>query len=703
MALPVGFNFSRVKEYGFSGLNPAQQYTLDFIKVDRPIRETLVPAKSLALFETTSANPGVVVKLALQDDARIWESAVLSISEAASLRYNLPRRRDLSHVSALLYAARTSSVGASLHLRLIDEADNTQDLPTLSLPVADVWKPDSQAPPPGVVDLTAIKAIEWRNLNGEPFLLSPLLIEMSREGNLLIMGGDGSASGAGRFYGDGLAAVKESHETYFNQADLPEADPGAMAPPANNTQRIDLAYLDLWERPVTYIEDPELREVALEGPDTTTRKRLVAQVRLLRGQEVGLAETPQPPAAAFGSLPRCRGGTLTTKDSPDALRDPCADPCEPEVQGAFLGDANRLNRVEIYRCGDIGAEGDPGTATFTWSRENGAVASALLEGGEAGAFSVRVEKPELFSVGDLIDLSDDRVDLLTGPFEHTVDHRCHERGELRRIRSINLEDKRVSWEDAVAADPALHAALAHAYGIGYHPKIRRWDGRLSVLAGDIVLDDGIVVEFGGEAMMPGDFWVFAARTVDRSVERLIEEPPRGICHGFYKLATIERRNTAGQLSVHVEDCRPTFPPLTALEAADVRFDPGFCLTKDADWTDVGNVQEAIDALCRLDLAADLKLHNKHLHGYGVVCGLKVRCHADRTRVIIEPGYALDCEGCGIFVREADRVRPSHAGAGPRAGRPERRGLPDHRQRGRRRRRHLDRGERAGRRIPRRRP
>ena len=52
----------------------------------------------------------------------------------------------------------------------------------------------------------------------------------------------------------------------------------------------------------------------------------------------------------------------------------------------------------------------------------------------------------------------------------------------------------------------------------------------------------------------------------------------------------------------------------------------------------------------MDLNADVMAHNKYVHGYGVVCGLKVRCHADRQQVMLESGYALDCEGRPIEVR-----------------------------------------------------
>ena len=55
----------------------------------------------------------------------------------------------------------------------------------------------------------------------------------------------------------------------------------------------------------------------------------------------------------------------------------------------------------------------------------------------------------------------------------------------------------------------------------------------------------------------------------------------------------------------------------------------------------------------------LRHHQQQLHGWGVVCGLKVKPHpnpACRDRfVCIEPGSAVDCCGHDIIVREEECV------------------------------------------------
>src|SRR5262245_29374467 len=45
-----------------------------------------------------------------------------------------------------------------------------------------------------------------------------------------------------------------------------------------------------------------------------------------------------------------------------------------------------------------------------------------------------------------------------------------------------------------------------------------------------------------------------------------------------------------------------------------------------------------------------RLHNRNYLGDGVVCGLQVKRHpCDATRLVVEPGHAIDCCGNDIVV------------------------------------------------------
>ena len=639
-------DLTKIDSYGFITV-PAESYQIDFIKIDSPIRQALVQITSAADF-TPTVNPGDSAQLIINDSDRHYHSVVLQATKVTAIDYQLPVVKDLSHARQLIVAVgKPAAPAPSFNITLTD-ANNLKVVlaggvnsdvgawRTTSFPISSVIG----------IDKTKVTSIQWGGLTpATEYHIAPVLLESDLTDNLVIMGGDGTAEGAGRFYGDGLAAIKESNETYFTQVDLPEATALPMAPPAVGKQRVDLAYLDLWERPITYIEDGDIREIALEGPDTCTRTRLIAQVRILKGVEVAAGLNPAPvPLADFDQLPQFGKGVLTTKDKADVVVDACADPCEPAIAGTFLGEENRLFRVEIQKFGGIGPDGDPNTALFKWSRENGAVATALIANAAAGDFSVIVEKPELYSVGDLIEISNDLSDLATGPYEDTATHKKHERGELRKISSISLPDRRISWQDAGSPEPQFHAGLARAHRLAYHAAIRRWNGVLSAIAGDIVLADGVVIEFGGQDMMPGDYWVFATRVVDRSVERLVEQPPHGILHRYFPLAQISRNMGGANQIVVVSDVRPRFDALTKLKATDVAYDPGTCDIMSG----ATNVQQALDAICNTDLGG-IADHNKYLHGSGVVCGLQVHCNPDRTMITVEKGYALECEGNVIRV------------------------------------------------------
>jgi hypothetical protein len=649
-AWPTGFAAAKVVEYGFDNLDTTARYSFDSLRIDRPVYSPLLRTDLTKQF---SATPSTAV-LAPDDDARIHASVGLKVSGATQLSFALTAPGDLSRARALLVPIRRSNAAAAFTVTLVDAAAVVHSV-ALSAPVTTSvggWELLRFAlPQAGTFEWHNVAALRLDGLTAtETYWLGSVLLEVNPASDLLIMGGDGTAAGAGRFYGDGLAATKEAPDSYLTQADLPLADPTALAPVAEGNHRIDWAYLDLWERPVSFIERPRLREIALEGQDTCARTQLVAQVRLLQGVAVPLAGDATSPASAFEQLPRLGGGTLTTKDKPAATLDPCADPCEPEVDGPYLGEGDRLFRIEIHRSGSIGPAAVSGTAFAKWSRDNGAISCPLIEDAAASTTSVVVERPDLFAIGDLIEISDDLVELVTGPCEDRVDHRNHQRGELRRIETINLQTRRISWDNASAADPALHAALPRSALRAYHAKIIKWDGLFAVEPGDITIADGVVVEFGGADLICGDYWVFTTRVVDRSVERLIDAPARGIRHAYFPLAAIlRRREMAGIEAISVEDLRPRFAALPSLDANRVAYDPGAGVGLIPDWEKIGTVQEAIDAIVHADLNADLRLHHKLLHGFGVVCGLKVRCAMDRTRVVLGKGYAIDCEGHTIHV------------------------------------------------------
>ena len=163
----------------------------------------------------------------------------------------------------------------------------------------------------------------------------------------------------GHYWVDGVLCENDAIEPvlFTEQPDVPQDDP----PDAGNY----LAYLDVWERHLCADEDPSLREVALGGPDTASRARLVWQVKLDLLDNVPKPQTlhDEWPDWVARWQPPNRGLLTAEARMPTDATDPCVTPPDSRYRGL----ENQLYRVEVHTPGTAGA------ATFTWSRDNGSI------------------------------------------------------------------------------------------------------------------------------------------------------------------------------------------------------------------------------------------------------------------------------------------------------------------------------------------
>src|SRR6266849_5424142 len=185
---------------------------------------------------------------------------------------------------------------------------------------------------------------------------------------------------------------------YDDQPYLPAPLPPALTGTPPTT---DLVYLDVWQREVSVLEDPTLREIALGGPDTTTRVQSVWQVRVLQdvgshgcGDDLPIWDQTIAPSA----------GRLTAS----AVAPPASDdPCIISPSGGYRGLENRLYRVEIHSVGPIGG-GAP--AKFKWSRNNAHVASSVTAIPSTTTVNVQqIGRDQVlrFAIGNWIEITDD--------------------------------------------------------------------------------------------------------------------------------------------------------------------------------------------------------------------------------------------------------------------------------------------------------
>jgi hypothetical protein len=317
------------------------------------------------------------------------------------------------------------------------------------------------------------------------------------------------------------------------------ADPGVKLPAIAGRY---LAYLDVWQRHVTVLEDPALREIALGVPDTSTRTQTVWQVFLqpAAGAMCASLGAAWPPAKAATT------GLLSARARPAA--DP-ANQCEIPAGGGYSRLENQLYRVEVETSGDLGA------ATFKWSRDNGMVAARVIDG---DASTLTVDNPGrdsvlAFAAGQWVELINDEREWLNQP------------GKLLEVTAVKGD---------VLSFAANSVTLADFPG---DRRVRRWEnqGKIEQAAdndGYLKLESGVEVLFSAGYYRRGDYWLIPARTLDGDVQwpktlvageyQPVPQPPAGVQHHFCPLAILDA-DAVGLFTV-VSDCRPIFPPLTRL-------------------------------------------------------------------------------------------------------------------------------------------
>ncbi|MBK8096625.1 MAG: hypothetical protein IPK26_05925 [Planctomycetes bacterium] len=363
--------------------------------------------------------------------------------------------------------------------------------------------------------------------------------------------GGGLRIAAGRFYVDGILCENDADTTVADQPELPAGLPFARLPDGTWTAQPPagryLAYLDVWHRLVTALEDPGMRELALGGPDTAVRLKTSWQVRLLRTGDVGSGSTCLSPSPAWEALVAGPDGTLAarTASSPDP-----ANPCVVPATAGYRRLENHLYRIEIHDGGQAG------TATFTWSRNNAFFATTWLQRNGNLLTVASRGRDTLTGIRNLqwVELTDDRHVLSGRP------------GTLVRVLEVK--------GNTLLVDPATATDTLDMAEFPLRPRVRPWDGdgRIAVAVpttndGFVAIEDGIEVRFSaGQSYRTGDHWYIPARTADgiewpQSGGAPAARRPHGTKHHFCRLAVVEFDGATWTL---VSDCRPAFPALTNL-------------------------------------------------------------------------------------------------------------------------------------------
>jgi hypothetical protein len=410
--------------------------------------------------------------------------------------------------------------------------------------------------------------------------------------------------GEGRYYVDGILCENKTwidakgrqRPTYYTQPDYPR-DPMLNALPTGNF----LVYLDVWERMLTSCEDGSIREVALGGPDTAARAKVVWQVKTWDTMPDG-ANIPKAPGAGktwedwlkdpwpdwVETWQAPQRGLLKAKAKEDNSQN--IDACAVPPDARYRGTGNQLYRVEIHTGGTPGEN-----PTFKWSRENGAVIIPIRKLEGAKAYLDHLGRDDRFGlkIGDWVEVVDDTIASHVEP---------NKPGALAQVDQIDPLDMTVILK--APKDVTLPTYAENAPG---HPLLRRWDhvqretteadepkpapdGALLIEQNQwLMLEDGIQVYFaapekGAHQYRTGDYWLIPARTATGDVEwpketddqgqvimdsegRPIQKalPPHGVEHHYAPLWIVSV--DSGKVTVEPgNDCRRKFKYLWLLKS-----------------------------------------------------------------------------------------------------------------------------------------
>ena len=376
--------------------------------------------------------------------------------------------------------------------------------------------------------------------------------------------------GAGTMYVGGLRAYLPQSILYSQQSDWldnivdPDWVPLPQQAPGN-----EYIYLFLREQEVSAVEDSDLKDVALGGPDTAQRTRLIQQiVRVVTAGKdcpsaLAEAETKwesegllfDPATMRLNSMATLLVGFTNTAGTPT--------PCDPTAQGGYLGADNQLIRVQISSLGSQ-IEG-PGPQ--------------LLWGYDDASFLYRV---------DVVDPQ--TLKLQSRPIDAEHQPQSGQAVEILMAAAQLANGEYVAADDgfvtslAAAYNPdsqtvSLQTPLPAAYGDGNpkdpHPVrvfMRVWQQQLPFTPGTPVPlgDTGVQVTLqtsNSEPFHLGDYWMFAVRpSTPQQVypERYLTtpQPPDGPRLWICPLAVIAWLPSGG--GQVIADCRNPFDNLVDL-------------------------------------------------------------------------------------------------------------------------------------------
>ncbi|HVU78833.1 MAG TPA: DUF6519 domain-containing protein [Gaiellaceae bacterium] len=464
-----------------------------------------------------------------------------------------------------------------------------------------------------------------------------------------VVDANGKATGdltitAGTLYVGGERMVLDTDLDYASQPDWVDTDGDPLwTPPAVPESNItESVYLLLREQEVGAVEDPALLDIALGGPDTAGRRRIVQ--RVVRGSTEGATcegglewierdwerrgLTFDPATMLLESSARLQVG-FTTDSSSGTL-------CDPVAQGGYLGAENQLIRVQVS---DVARDGTP---SLVWGFDNAyflyrVTVGAVVQGTNPTTVLTLAKAPvDQYHQPQ----KDQAVEVLVAAAKLTdKDYIAETSGIVTTVASAYQPDTQQLTINAALQSPTTDSPVVF---------LRVWQDTIPSYAGGPVElgQTGVTVTLTStDGYHVGDYWTFAVRpgtptAVSPVYPQRIEDapqPPNGPREWLCPLAVVTWTNGVPT----VTDCRQHICNL----AESCGCDGGCCIEVSPKSVDGGpGLQKLIDRYAT--------------KGPVTIC-LQPGVYRLRRPLVITRDYVgLTIEGCGrgVILQAAESSR-----------------------------------------------
>lgn len=348
-----------------------------------------------------------------------------------------------------------------------------------------------------------------------------------------VVDANGDATGdltitAGTLYVGGERMVLDVDLDYAAQPDWVDTDGDPMwaAPQVPEANFAESVYLLLREQEVGAVEDPALLDIALGGPDTAGRRRILQ--RVVRGSTLGdscagglewierywerRGLTFDAATMLLESSARLQVG-FTTDSGSGTL-------CDPVAQGGYLGAENQLIRVQV-----AGVD-ENGTPTLVWGFDN----AYFLYRVTVGAVDAAAGTTELTLAKAPVDQyhqpqKDQAVEVLVAAAKLTdSDYIAETSGIVTTVATAYQPDTQKLVVNTALAAPTTDSPVIF---------LRVWQDTFAYDGGAVELGrTGVSVTLTSTGVYhAGDYWTFAVRpgtptTVSPIYPQRIEEAPQ---------------------------------------------------------------------------------------------------------------------------------------------------------------------------------